>query len=86
MLIECMFDIVSMRLCASSITTTCPFSEISRASLADFCNSNGYGNVIIYELSACHRLFNLRLTHLAGLDSCSGRVIGANTKPFTQCP
>lgn len=29
--------------------TTWPFNEISRASLADFCNSKGYGNVTIYN-------------------------------------
>ena len=46
---ECMFDIVSIRLCASSIMTTWPFKEISSASLADFCNSKGYGNVTIYN-------------------------------------
>ena len=51
---ECMFDMVSMRLCASSMMTTWPLKEISRASLADFCNSRGYGNVIIYNWLAIH--------------------------------
>lgn len=29
--------------------TTWPLREISSASLADFCNSKGYGNVTIYN-------------------------------------
>ena len=44
-----MLDIVSMRLCASSMMTTWSLREISSASLADFCNSKGYGNVTIYN-------------------------------------
>jgi hypothetical protein len=49
---ECIEEIASMRLWASSIMTMFPFNEISKASRADLCRRSGYGSVTICGLSA----------------------------------